>query len=76
MAIARRVLTREQLIEAGVHNLKQFGYPTVNAENILTDMIFKEFFKSMLKDTFEEFSDQVNCKLLLDELSTQDKPFK
>lgn len=69
MAIARRVLTREQLIEAGVHNLKQFGYPTVNTENILTDMIFKEFFKSMLKDTFEEFPDQFNCKILLDELN-------
>lgn len=72
--MARRILTRDQLIEAGIHNLKQFGYPSVNKDNILTDMIFKEFFKSMLKDTFEEFPEQVNCKSLLEELNGSDTP--
>lgn len=41
---------RKTLIIAGVKNLKEFGYPSVNAENILTDDIFKRFFKSMLED--------------------------
>lgn len=41
---------RDKLIAAGVKNLKEFGYPMVNAENILTDNIFKAFFSSMLKD--------------------------
>jgi len=38
------------LISAGVKNLKEFGYPDVNADNILTDAIYKAFFLSMLKD--------------------------
>lgn len=41
---------RAKLIAAGVSNLKEFGYPSVTAENILTDQIFSKFFKSMLED--------------------------
>lgn len=41
---------RIQLIKAGVSNLKAFGYSNVTEENILTDEIYKAFFKEMLKD--------------------------
>lgn len=41
---------REHLLKAGVKNLKEFGYPEVTTENILTDEIYKAFFKSMLED--------------------------
>jgi len=40
----------EKMTEAGVKNLKEFGYPAVNSENIFTDIIYAGFFKSMLKD--------------------------
>lgn len=40
----------EKLIAAGVRNLKEYGYPSVTAENILTDRIYSAFFKSMLED--------------------------
>lgn len=40
-----------KLIENGVKNLKEFGYPYVNSENILTDEIYKEFFKKMLYES-------------------------
>lgn len=40
----------QHLIEAGVKNLREFGYPQCNEENIITDAIFKQFFVSMLKD--------------------------
>ncbi len=40
---------RSQIIAAGVANLKEFGYPNVDAENILTDPIYSAFFKSMLE---------------------------
>ncbi len=43
-------VSRESLIAAGVRNLKEFGYPSVNTENILTDMVFSKFFASMLED--------------------------
>jgi hypothetical protein len=39
---------REQLIKFGVKNLKEFGYPEVTNETILTDFVYKECFKSML----------------------------
>lgn len=41
---------KEKLIAAGVKNLKEFGYPNCNAQNILTDEIYKAFFKRMLDD--------------------------
>lgn len=41
---------QQKLITAGIKNLKEFGYPKVNADNILTDIIYKGFFKSILID--------------------------
>lgn len=41
---------KNKLIEAGVKNLKAFGYSDVNKDNILTVSIFSMFFKSMLED--------------------------
>lgn len=40
----------KRLIAAGVKNLKEFGYPNCTPENILTDCVFSQFFKSMLED--------------------------
>jgi hypothetical protein len=37
-------LMEEKLIEAGIRGLKEFGYPCVTKENILTDDIYKIFF--------------------------------
>lgn len=42
--------TRAALIKAGVRNLQEYGYPQVSADNILTDLIYSGFFKSMLED--------------------------
>lgn len=41
---------RNKLIEAGVRNLHEFGYPTCNAKNILTDRVYAAFFERMLED--------------------------
>lgn len=41
---------RKKLIDAGVRNLKEFGYPGVTAENILPDPVYAGFFESMLLD--------------------------
>ena len=41
---------REHLLKAGVKNLKEFGYPEITTETILTDEVYKDFFKSMLED--------------------------
>ena len=45
---------REKLIEIGVKGLKEFGYPAVNKDNIVTDAIYGQFFKSILEDALEE----------------------
>lgn len=42
--------TQQKLIEAGVRNLKEFGYPDCNTENILTDAIYSRFFEKMLEE--------------------------
>lgn len=41
---------REMIIDAGVKNLREFGYPDCNRENIMTDIIYRGFFASMLSD--------------------------
>ena len=41
---------REHLLKAGVKNLKEFGYPEVTTKTILTDEVYKIFYKSMLED--------------------------
>lgn len=41
---------KDKLISAGVKNLREYGYPECNKDNILTDQIYKAFFASMLKD--------------------------
>ena len=58
-----KVTLEQQLLESGVKNLKEFGYPTVTIENILTDDVFKLFFKSMLEETKENCH---NNKIVLD----------
>lgn len=52
---------RTKLIAAGVKNLKEFGYPDVTADNILTDLIYGGFFLSMLRDNLGlGFDKQIN----------------
>lgn len=45
---------KDKLIDAGVRNLKEFGYPGVNRDNILNDLIYAQFFKGMLEDTLAD----------------------
>jgi hypothetical protein len=44
----------DKLIENGIKNLQEFGYPSVNKDNILTDMVYSMFFKKMLKESKDE----------------------
>jgi hypothetical protein len=39
---------KDKLVIAGIKNLNEFGYPYVTKETILTDEVYKGFFKSML----------------------------
>ena len=41
---------RTALLKAGVHNLHEFGYPHCTVDNILRDMIYSRFFRSMLEE--------------------------
>lgn len=40
---------KQKIIAVGVANLKEFGYPNVDSENILTDKIYSAFFRSLLE---------------------------
>ncbi len=40
---------RDGLLAAGVKNLKEFGYPSCNKKNIMTDMVYRKFFLHMLE---------------------------
>lgn len=51
---------KSKLLAAGVKNLKDFGYPHVTTENILTDEVYSEFFKSMLKENKGQSTRQVD----------------
>ena len=57
---------KDHLLKAGVKNLKEFGYPDVDKENILTDIVYSEFFKGMLNDNKGKATKQVDD--VIDEL--------
>lgn len=40
----------EKLIENAINNLNQFGYSDVNKDNIFTDLVYSQIFRSMLED--------------------------
>lgn len=57
--MSKRTLTkmsdfRERVIENAVNSAREFGYPLVNKENILTDEVYKLYFASILKQTIRE----------------------
>ncbi len=51
---------KTKLINAGVKNLKAFGYPEVNNDNILTDIVYGGFFKNMLDENIGQATNQVD----------------
>ncbi len=51
---------KAHLIKSGVKNLKEFGYPDVCNENILTDYIYKSFFSNMLEENIGQSTKQVD----------------
>jgi len=40
---------KTKLIQTGIKNLKEFGYPEVNEETILSDELYSAFFLNMLR---------------------------
>jgi hypothetical protein len=51
---------RQHLLSAGVKNLKEFGYTEATTETILTDEVYREFFKSMLNDNLGLSTHQID----------------
>ena len=49
------------LINKGIEALKEYGYPSVTAENILTDEIYSSFFKEMLRGSIGQSRDIDNA---------------
>lgn len=51
----------DQIIANGINNLKDFGYPDVDKDNIFTDMVYSRFFKNMLRESLERgFDVEIN----------------
>lgn len=65
---------KDHLLNAGVKNLKEFGYPDADTKNILTDLIYAAFFKSMLEENKGVSTEQVDE--VIDELLTTLKDAK
>ncbi len=66
--VAKRLLKSEEIqnkiINNGIKNMKEFGYPSVNIENIFTDLVYAQMFQSMLKENLGQgFDDEINVLL-------------
>lgn len=48
--MTKNEIIEQKLIENGIKNLNEFGYDKVDKNNIFTDLIYIQMFKSMLKD--------------------------
>ncbi len=55
---------KEKIIANGVKNQKDFGFPNVTSENILTDPMYSEFFLSSLKDNLGRGYDKIINELI------------
>ncbi len=55
-------MMRDRLVKAGIKHLREFGYPSVDETNILTDYVFRKFFKKMLEGTIEAAGNASICK--------------
>lgn len=55
---------RQALLEAGVRNLKEFGYPKVSTDNIISDRVYRGFFRSMLNDNMGQGADDAILGLI------------
>ena len=66
---------KDMLISAGANNLKKFGYPSVSSANILSDKIYRAFFKSMLEENRGRGVD-TSIEELLKEIAVHDQKEK
>ena len=66
----RHLALKAAIIQAGVNNLKEYGYRTVSKDNILTTDVYKGLFLSMLNENLGSDA-QVNKAIreLIDEVS-------
>lgn len=47
-------MTRDTVLASGVKSLRRYGYRSCTEENIMTDMVYSAFFKTLLEKTIEE----------------------
>ena len=47
-------MTRDTVLVSGVKSLRKYGYRSCTEENIMTDMVYSAFFKTLLEKTIEE----------------------
>lgn len=52
--------TESKLITAGVRNLREWGYPKCDTNNIMTDPIYSQFFASMLEDNLGRSNKEID----------------
>lgn len=64
-------MTKRDVINAGVNHLKK-SYPRVTADTIMTDIIYKAFFRSSLEQTIQDAPANLKvaqlCQQLIDEI--------
>lgn len=65
-------ITRDQLLESGARNLREFGYADVKAADILGSYLLRSFFKRMIEETIEQMPHLQVAHDLLAEIETLD----
>ena len=67
-------ITRDSLIAAGIRNLREFGYPNCNAENILTYTVYRMFFVRQLRNNLGQHGKVADTMIneLLSDAATAD----
>lgn len=54
---------QKKLIAGGVRNLQEFGYPSCDETNILTDRIYSRFFEGILKDNIGQHGSAIDKEI-------------
>lgn len=70
--VAEPTAEQRAIILSGVKNLNYFGYPKASEHNIMTDMVYRKFFRGMLEDNLGKGADE-HIQPLIDRIDAADK---
>lgn len=70
---------RNAMIDGAVRNIREFGYPDVNTENVFSEYVYSKLFEGMVEQTIgDDLLEEMRfaCQKLLEEIRQKREEIK